>query len=307
MPKFQRRKPAAIGVKAPFPGFIEPALATSIDRVPSADRWIHEIKFDGYRVQVHLANTEVKVFTRRGHDWTHRLQKIASDAWHIGAGSAIIDGEVVAPAADGTTDFSVLQNELRGRSTKIVLVAFDLLYLNGYDLRKLPLTERKALLKKIIDKSDIQFSESFEIDGREMLKHACKTGLEGVVSKVRHSSYPVGRSNDWVKVTCAQRETLPIAGFSLDGNKWDGLYIGRREGKDLVYAGKVDHGFDTESAKALRARLTPLIRKTQPYSKRIAHRGIWVEPELLAEIEYRAKSAEGKVRHPFFKGLREDL
>jgi bifunctional non-homologous end joining protein LigD len=104
-----------------------------------------------------------------------------------------------------------------------------------------------------------------------------------------------------------QRETLPIAGFALDGEKWDGLYIGRRKGNDLLYAGKVDHGFDRESAIALRARLTPLIRKTQPYSKRIAHRGIWVEPELLAEIEYRAKSAEGKVRHPFFKGIREDM
>jgi bifunctional non-homologous end joining protein LigD len=140
-----------------------------------------------------------------------------------------------------------------------------------------------------------------------MLKHACKAGLEGVVSKVRDSKYSSGRSNDWVKVTCAQRETLTIAGFALDGNKWDGLYIGRRKGADLVYAGKVDHGFDNESAKLLRARLTPLIRKTQPYSKRIAHRRIWVEPELLAEIEYRAKSAAGKVRHPFFKGLREDL
>jgi bifunctional non-homologous end joining protein LigD len=134
-----------------------------------------------------------------------------------------------------------------------------------------------------------------------------KTGLEGVISKVRDSHYPSGRSKDWVKVACAHRETLTIAGFGLDGNKWDGLYIGRRKGADLVYAGKVDHGFDTASAKALRARLTPLIRKTQPYSKRIARRGIWVEPELLAEIEYRAKSAEGKVRHPFFKGLREDL
>jgi bifunctional non-homologous end joining protein LigD len=304
---FQRKKPAAIGVKAPFPGFIEPALASSIDKAPSGDRWIHEIKFDGYRAQVHLANTEVKVFTRRGYDWTHRFKKIASDAWHISAGSAIIDGEVVAPAADGTTDFSVLQNELKGRSTKIVLVAFDLLYLNGYDLRKLPLVQRKTLLKKIVDKTDIQFSESFEADGREMFKHACKTGLEGVVSKVRDSKYSSGRSNEWVKVACAQRETLPIAGFALDGNKWDGLYIGRRKGADLIYAGKVDHGFDTESAKALRARLTPLIRKTQPYSKRVAHRGIWVEPSLLAEIEYRAKSAEGKVRHPFFKGLREDL
>ena len=228
---FQRRKPAAIGTKAPYPGFIEPALATSIEKVPSGDRWVHEIKFDGYRVQVHLRDAAVKVFTRRGNDWTNRFRKIAADAWHINAGSAIIDGEVVVPSADGTTDFSVLQNELKGRSTKIVMVAFDLLYLNGYDLRKLPLFERKALLKKLIDGTDIQFSESFEVDGPEMYKHACKTGLEGVVSKVRDSRYASGRGNDWVKKTCAQRETLPIAGFALKENKFDGIYVGRLKGK----------------------------------------------------------------------------
>jgi bifunctional non-homologous end joining protein LigD len=105
----------------------------------------------------------------------------------------------------------------------------------------------------------------------------------------------------------AQRETLPIAGFALKENKFDGIYLGRREGHGLVYAGKVDHGIDAASAKDLQARLKPLIRKTQPYAKKIAHRGVWVEPSLLAEIEYRAKSAEGKVRHPFFKGIREDM
>jgi bifunctional non-homologous end joining protein LigD len=110
-----------------------------------------------------------------------------------------------------------------------------------------------------------------------------------------------------VKKACAQRETLAIAGFALDGKKWDGIYLGRREGKGLIYAGKVDHGFDTVSAKDLQTRLKPLIRKEQPYAKKIAHCGIWVEPSLLAEIEYPAKSAEGKVRHPFFKGVREDL
>lgn len=304
---FRRREPAAIGVKAPFPGFVEPALASSIEKVPSGARWIHEIKFDGYRVQVHLANEAVKVFTRRGHDWTNRFKKVADDAWHIKAGSAIVDGEVVVPAADGTTDFSVLQNELKGRSSSIVLVAFDLLYLNGRDLRKLPLFQRKAGLKKIIDGTAIQFSESFEIEGREMFAHACKVGLEGVVSKVRDSVYASGRGNNWVKKTCAQRETLTIAGFALDEGKWDGIYLGRRKGDDLVYAGKVDHGFDKVSAADLQRRLKPLIRKTQPYAKRIAHKGIWVEPKLLAEVEYRAKSAEGKVRHPFFKGLREDM
>ena len=121
---------------------------------------------------------------------------------------------------------------------------------------------------------------------------------------MRDSRYVSGRVNDWVKKTCAQRETLAIAGFALDGSKWDGLYLGRRKGRDLIYAGKVDHGFNSGSAKDLQTRLKPLIRKTQPYSKKIAHKGIWVEPSLLAEIEYRAKSAEGKVRHPFFKGKR---
>nr|WP_228747778.1 non-homologous end-joining DNA ligase [Bradyrhizobium sp. BR 10289] len=282
-------------------------MATSIERVPSGERWIHEIKFDGYRVQVHLANESVKVFTRSGLDWTKRFKKVAADAWHIKAGSAIIDGEVVVPAADGTTDFAVLQNETKGTSSKIVLVAFDLLYLDGRDLRKLPLIERKAALKKIVSGTDVQFSESFEIDGREMFTHACKIGLEGVVSKVRNSPYTSGRGNYWVKTTCAQRETLTIAGFVLDEGKWDGMYLGRRKGDDLIYAGRVDHGFDKTSAAELQKKLKPLVRKTQPYAKRIAHKGIWVEPKLLAEIEYRAKSAEGKLRHPFFKGLREDL
>jgi bifunctional non-homologous end joining protein LigD len=304
---FQRRKQPPIGVKASHPGFIPPALATQIERVPSGERWVHEIKFDGYRNQLHIINEDIKVFTRRGHDWTKRFRKIANDAYLIDAATAILDGEVVAPAEDGSTDFSVLQNELKGNSTKIVMVAFDLLYLNGQDLRRLPLFERKAVLQKLIAKTAIQFSESFELDGREMFKHACAAKLEGVVSKVRDSRYPSERTNDWVKVTCAQRETLPIAGFALDGNKWDGIYIGREKAGKLVYAGKVDHGFTPESEKDLRSKLKPLIRKTQPYAKKIAHRGIWVEPSLLAEIEYRTKSADGKVRHPFYKGLREDL
>jgi bifunctional non-homologous end joining protein LigD len=236
---FQRRTPAAIGVKAPLPGFIEPALATSIEKVPSGERWLHEIKFDGYRVQVHLANEAVKIFTRRGNDWSKRFKKVAHDAWRIKAASAVIDGEIVVPASDGTTDFSVLQNELKGSSKSIVLVAFDLLYLNGRDIRKEPLVRRKAELKKIVAGTDVQFSESFEIDGQAMFEHACRIGLEGVVSKVRDSVYPTGRSNDWVKKTCSQRETLTIAGFALDEGKWDGIYVGRRKDNDLIYAARL--------------------------------------------------------------------
>lgn len=303
-----RPRKQTFGSKVEYLGFIPPALASPIERVPSGGRWIHEIKFDGYRVQVHLLEKDVKVYTRRGNDWTKRFRKIAEDALPLPAASAIIDGEVVVPAADGTTDFSVLQNELRGRSRKIVLVAFDLLYLNGHDLRKLPLLQRKEALKSLIADTVIQFSESFMVDGAEMFAHACKIGLESVISKVADSAYPTGeRSRSWVKKTCAQRETLVIAGFALDGNEWEGLYLGRRKADDLIYAGKVDHGFDKSSIADLRNRLTPLVRKTQPFTKRITRKGVWVEPKLLADIEYRAKSAEGKVRHPFFRGLREDI
>ena len=186
---------------------------------------------------------------------------------------------------------------------------FDILSLRGQDLRSLPLGTRRYKLDLVHRSSGsplVQYSETFS-DPIRLLDACRKFKLEGVVSKVRDSRYPRGRTNDWVKKACAQRETLTIAGFALDGSKFDGIYLGRRKSKDLVYAGKVDHGFDKASAKDLQARLKPLIRKTQPFSRRIAHRGIWVEPELMAEIEYRAKSAEGKLRHPFFKGLREDL
>lgn len=299
---FQRRKPTEIGAKAPFLGFVEPALASPIERVPSGDRWIHEIKFDGYRVQVHLANEAVRIFTRRGHDWTNRSRRSRTTP-----GTSKPAPRSSSPLRMEPPYFAALQKELKGRSTRIVMVAFDLLYLNGRDLRKLPLFERKAELKNIIAGSPIQFSDSFEIDGPELFAHACKLGLEGVVSKVRNSAYPTSRSNDWVKKTCAQRETLTIAGFALDGSRWDGLYVGRRQGADLVYARKVDHGFDKSSAADLRSRLQPLVRKTQPFAKPIAHKAYWVEPTLLAEIEYRSTSADGKVRHPFFRGLREDL
>ena len=140
-----------------------------------------------------------------------------------------------------------------------------------------------------------------------MFKHACKTGLEGVVSKVRDSRYPRGRSNDWVNVTCRQRETLPIAGFAMKANRFDRIYIGRRRGDELIYAGKVDHGFTPDDGIELQDRLKPLIRKSQPYKKRIAHKDVWVEPTVLAEIEYRAKSAEGQTAASILQGIARRL
>lgn len=160
---------------------------------------------------------------------------------------------------------------------------------NGRDLRKVPLRRRKSELKKAITATAVQFNESFEIEGREMFEHACKIGPDGVVSEVRDSVYPIGRSNNWVKKACAQRETLTIAGFAPDEGKWDGMYLGRRKGTELIYARKVDHGFDKTSAAELRRRLEPLVRKTQPYAKRIAPtarptaRNVWDRTEVALE------------------------
>jgi bifunctional non-homologous end joining protein LigD len=175
-------------------------------------------------------------------------------------------------------------------------------------MRKVPLVTRKAELEKVLKGSAILLSQSFDIDGAHMLKTACEMGLEGVVSKPRDSRYTSDRIDAWVKMTCRQRETLQIVGFSLKENRFDGLYVGRQDGDRLIYAGIVDHGFTPGTVTDVRKRLTPLVQKAKAYSQKIkTPNAVWVKPSLLAEIEYRAKSAEGKLRHPAFKGFREDL
>jgi bifunctional non-homologous end joining protein LigD len=163
--------------------------------VPSGSRWVHEIKLDGYRVQVHPANEAAKIVTRHGHDWTHRFKKVSRDAWHIKAASAVLDGEIVVPAAGGTTDFSVLQNELKGQSSKIVMVAFDLLYPNGRDLRKVPLCSARPSSRR---SSPAPTSSSAKLRDRRPgdIRARLQSRPEGVVSKVRDSVYPTGRCND---------------------------------------------------------------------------------------------------------------
>jgi bifunctional non-homologous end joining protein LigD len=305
-----RQNPKVQGKKAPYPGFIEPALASSIGKPPAGDRWLHEVKFDGYRCQLHIHATDIKVYTRNGNDWTDRFRAIANAAWHLNVKTAIIDGEIVVPNEDGTTDFSQLQRALKASkpSDRLAMYCFDLLYLDGGDLRQLPLTERKALLQKLIAKTDLLYSEHFQTSGAELLKHACAMGLEGIVSKQRDSKYRSGRTDSWIKMTCRQRETLPIVGYALKANRFDGLILGRHEGDELIYAGKVDHGFTRDDEKDVRTRLGPLVQKAQAFSRKIKKpNAVWVKPHLLAEVEYRAKSAEGKLRHPSFKGLRDDL
>jgi bifunctional non-homologous end joining protein LigD len=188
------------------------------------------------------------------------------------------------------------------------MYAFDLLYYNGRDLRREPLIERKILLQRLLVNSPIFFSEHFEIDGAEMFRRACAFGLEGIVSKRRDARYVSDRSDTWRKATCRKRETLRVVGYALKDGRFDGIYLGREAGGELVYAGKVDHGFSRDSATAVVKRMQPLIQRTQAYTTKIKKpKAVWVAPKLLAEIEYRAQTEAGKLRHPSFKGLRDDL
>jgi bifunctional non-homologous end joining protein LigD len=175
-------------------------------------------------------------------------------------------------------------------------------------MRKAPLVTRKAELAALLKGSNILLSQSFEIDGSRMFKTACEMGLEGVVSKQRDSRYTSDRTDAWVKMTCRNRETLPIVGYAMKDSRFDGLYVGRQAGDQLIYAGKIDLGFTPGTVTDVRKRLAPLVQKAQAFSQKIKKpQAVWVRPSLLAEVEYRAKSAEGKLRHPVFKGFREDL
>jgi bifunctional non-homologous end joining protein LigD len=267
------------GTKAPYPGFIEPALATTTEAVPSGQRWVHEIKFDGYRVQVHLRNAVLKIFTRRGHDWTDRFRKVAVDAWNVNAGSAIIDGEVVVPSTDGTTDFSVLQNELNGQSKKIVR--------SSSRSSPTPMSNSARALRSTVRR--------------------CTSTPARPASKASSPRFGIAAMSP-VAVTIGSRKPVPNARpcrspASLSGEIRRSV-SGQTQGRGVAVCRQGGHGFEPASAKDLQEPVKPLIRRTQPYSKKIAHRGIWVEPSLLAEIEYRAKSAQGKVRHPVFKSVR---
>lgn len=294
-----------------YSGFIEPCLATLVDRPPRTDDWVHEIKFDGYRTQLHLHDARPKAFTRRGYDWTSRFKNLLDALVMLATRECIIDGEAVVEDAQGRTDFGRLQNDLaKGGSDRVVYYAFDLLYLDDADLRRVPLIERKELLRELIGTSWRQLRLSEHITGNSgaIFKEACELGLEGLVSKRANGAYVSGRSNAWTKVTCRKRETYLIAGYALKNGRFDGLYLARRAGDRLRYAGKVERGFSEEAKRDVRARLEPLVQKSSPLADKIKKpKARWVKPALLADVEYRALTEDGLMRHPAFKGLREDL
>lgn len=301
----------------PMPDRVEPCLAQLKSKAPAGHEWAYEVKWDGYRLAVHIAGKRVRIITRGGHDWTPRFPTIAHDALELGVDSAILDGEAVVLDHRGAPDFGALQKALGGRGGKrfaaeASLFAFDLLYLDGQDLRVLELEERRQMLEQMIGRTphgSIRFSEEIDADGDRFLRKACELGLEGVIAKRRDAPYRSGRSGDWLKIKCIQSESFAIIGYEPSANALGGigrLLLAARKGDELVNVGGVGTGFTQASATALRKQMDKLIADkpaiAMPGQMRTYR---WVRPELIAEITFRGWTDDGKLRHASYKGLRE--
>lgn len=297
------------------PGFVEPCLATLQDKPPAGQDWLHEVKFDGYRMQARIADGEVKLLTRSGLDWTEKFgSALAKALGDLPCENAVIDGEVVALTDRGVSSFSALQEALSEEKTDdLVYYAFDLLFLDGEDLRDAPLLARKERLQTLISEAEghVRYSEHFIEPGQTMLSHACRMGLEGVISKRADVTYRSGRGRDWVKSKCSQRQEFIIAGYMPSKGSTRSLgsiVTAYHEGDELKGAGKVGTGFTQKSAAALKKQLDALKVDRSPLSGAAGkERGIvWVKPELVAEVDFRAWTASKTLRHASFVGLRED-
>jgi len=313
--------PAVAGIpgarKSILPPFVEPCLATLVEQAPVGGEWVHEIKFDGYRLQARIDGSKVKLLTRKGLDWTDKFRRTADALKALKLGSALIDGEVVVEEA-GVSTFSGLQEALKTeRSDRMVYYAFDLLYLGGHDLATAPLIERKTLLAGVLDDAPaggaIRYSDHIETDGSTMVRHACRLGLEGIISKRRDLPYRSGRRGDWLKTKCTARQEFVIAGYvpsTTVAKAVGALVLGVNEGGRLVHVGKVGTGYTEATARRLWTELDKIKRPASPFPEklpRIATNGVrWVEPKLVAEVELRGWSSDGLIRHGSFKGLRED-
>lgn len=306
-----------VGKAAKMPDFIAPQLATLKPQAPTGKGWVHEIKFDGYRLQARIDGGKAILLTRSGLDWTDRFGKAVTDALvALPASQAIIDGELVVEGAGGASDFSALQADLSaGRDDRFVFFAFDLLYLDGRDLQGLALLERKAALEKLLSQAPaaLRYSEHFAEDGEMVLRHACRLSLEGVVSKRAAAQYRSGRGRDWIKSKCAERQEFVIGGYVPSTTSRDAigsLVLGVYDDDRLRHVGRVGTGFSRVAAQDLFRRLEALERRTSPFAGKLdaaARRGVhFVRPELVAEVEFRSWTADGLVRHAAFRGLRED-
>ncbi|MDQ6620933.1 MAG: non-homologous end-joining DNA ligase [Pseudomonadota bacterium] len=314
--------PAATGKiagarKAPMSEAMSPQLATLAKSPPVEQGWVHEIKFDGYRMLCRIEDGAVRMISRNGNDWTQQFLPITRALARLPARQAWLDGEVVVMEGDGRTSFQALQNALGAGDTKnLVIWLFDVMYLDGYDLTDVALHERKRVLKQLLEKAPaaLRYSEHFDGSGMDVHAQACKLGLEGIVSKRQGAPYSSRRSKDWLKIKCALRQEMVIGGFTDPGGSRTGfgaLLLGVHDAQgQLRYCGKVGTGFNEALLTSLTPRLeklqqsaAPFVNPPRGYEAKGSH---WIKPELVAEIAFTEWTRDGTVRHPSFQGLRED-
>lgn len=308
-----------------FPGFIPPQLAQSAKTPPSGEDWVHEIKLDGYRIQIHVrqktnrgkVEREVRLLTRKGLDWTARMQDIAQAAASLDAADAIIDGEAVVMDKEGVSDFAALQAAFQEETRReITYFAFDLLHLDGHNPRGLSLLQRKELLASLISQLEeggpIRYSEHIQSDGRQVFARACELGAEGIVAKMARGKYLPGRSGQWLKLKCILEQEFVIGGFTPPAKGGAGigaLLLGYYDGKKLHYVGRSGTGFTQQTHRMLRKKLDAIVQRECPFGEipREARRdAIWVKPRLVAQIAFTTWTRDNLVRQASFKGIRED-
>ncbi len=309
------------GVKAGrMPNVVQVQLATLANKAPEGDQWLHEIKFDGYRMVCRIDGGRVQLSSRNQNVWTDRFRLLADAAKKWPLRQAILDGEVVALRPDGTSDFERLQTAFRDhRESSLLYYVFDILYFDGWDLRGVPLEERKQLLAELVvvapEPGPLRLSEHIEGRGPAVFDRVCQTGAEGIISKRRDRPYTPGRSYDWLKIKCEQSAELVIGGYTPpEGSRiaFGALLLGYYNDQgQLVYAGKVGTGFNRRTLQDILARLLPLRQPRSPFAKvpgvAEPERGaFWVRPELVAQVKFGNWTRDGVVRHPSFQGLRED-
>ena len=300
-----------------LPDFIPPELATLTDKAPAGDGWVHEIKLDGYRTAARLEAGKVRMLTRSGLDWTARFRPIAPALTLLKTRAAYLDGEIAVLGEDGVTSFAALQDALsRGQAQRLTYHVFDLLHLDGRDLTGLPLIERKALLAPLIARlpkgGPVRYSDHVQGQGPAFFAQACKHHLEGIVAKRAAAPYRSGRTEDWLKVKCLNRQEFVIGGWMRSdkpGRELRSLLLGYYDRGKLVFAGKAGTGFGLAAGRELARRLGKIERDTPPFASvpREYQRGArWVDPRLVAEVTFTTWTADHLLRHPSFEGLRED-